>query len=108
MKLASQTVNELKGGVSFVPAGHMLHAALRLWKHRPTPLLEKFLKAMITIRLSEVLHRTNGKSKPKDLYKHLITHGIDEEHFFIVGIPEHALLSSFKATRSRQGRCCIY
>ena len=65
VKWASQTVEELEGGAPFVPAGHMLHAALRLWKYRPTPLLEKFLKAMITIRLSGVLYWTEGNSKPR-------------------------------------------
>ena len=73
VKLASRTVEELKGGKPFVPAGHMLHAALRLWNYRPTPLLEKFLKAMITIRLSALLRWTDGKFKPNHLYKHLIT-----------------------------------
>ena len=96
LKWATQTVKELKGGRSYVAAGHMLHAALRLWKYRPTPLLEKFLKAMITIRLSGVLYWTIGTSKPKDLYSHLINNGIGEEHFFIVGITGHGLLASFR------------
>ena len=98
LKRASQTVNELKTGASFMAAGHMLHAALRLWKSHPTTLLEKFLKAMITIRLSGLLYWTKGKSKPKDLYKHLTTHDIKEEHFFAVGTPTHDLLASFKHT----------
>ena len=63
---------DLEGGASFVPAGHMLHAALRLWKYRPTPLLEKFLKAMITIRLSGILDWTDGhvETKPFVLPSH--------------------------------------
>ena len=58
VKWATQTVGELEGRSTFVPAGHMLHAGLRLRKSRPTPLLDRFLKAVITIRLSDVLDWT--------------------------------------------------
>ena len=85
VKWATQTVGELEGGRTLVPAGHMLHAALRLRKSHPTLLLDRFLKAVITIRLSDVLDWTNGKSKPKDLYNHLKKHSVTEEHFFDSG-----------------------
>ena len=97
VKWAAQTVGELKGGRPLVPAGHMLHAALRLRKSYPTPLLDRFLRAVITIRLSDVLDWTFGKSKPKDLYSYLKRHNVTEEHFFSSGIIlQHAVIASFK------------
>ena len=96
VKWATQIVKELEGGVPAIAAGYMLHAALELRKFHPTPLLTKFARAMITIRLSAVLLCTTGTSKARNLYTYVITHNIREEHFFMTSVPNHALLSSFR------------
>ena len=96
VRWATQTVSELEGGPTFAAAGHLLHAGLRARKSRPTPLLDRFLKAVITIRLSDVLDWTNGKSQPKDLYSYLKRSSITEEHFFYSGTREHAVIASFR------------
>ena len=96
MKWVTNILEEMQGGVSFVAAGHMLRAARRLWKSRPTPLLEKFLRAMITIRLSGVLCDTTNVPSLQTLYAHLLDRGITKEQFFTAGPPGHSLIMSFR------------
>ena len=93
---AKGTVEGLGGGASFAATGHMLQASLRLRGRLPGPLLDKFLGAMITVRLSAVLLHTTGKSKPWHLYAHLRNHDIPDEQFFAAGTKKHSLIVSFK------------
>ena len=96
VRWATQTVSELKGGTTFVAAGHMLHAGLRARKSRPTPLLDRFLKAVITIRLSHALYWTEGSSQSRGLFKYLKDRNLTEEHFFYSGTREHTVIASFR------------